>query len=60
MPLARAPSIATVLLDYLRFQAAQQPKPAAATINRRVGVVECALRNAFPCGFRGMAISVPN
>jgi integrase len=39
---------ATVLLDYLRFQAGQQPKPAAATINRRVGVVECALRNAFP------------
>ena len=33
---------ATVLLDYLRFQAGQQPKPAAATINRRVGVVECA------------------
>jgi integrase len=39
---------ATVLLDYLRFQAGQQPKPAAATVNRRVGVVECALRNQFP------------
>jgi integrase len=39
---------AGVLLDYLRFQVGQQPKPAAATINRRVGVVDCALRNAFP------------
>jgi integrase/recombinase XerD len=39
---------ATVLLDYLRFQAGQQPKPAAATTNRRIGVVECALRNEFP------------
>ena len=39
---------ATVLLDYLRFQAGQLPKPAAATINRRLGVVECALRNEFP------------
>ena len=39
---------ATVLLDYLRFQAGQHPQPAAATINRRVGVVECALRNEFP------------
>ena len=39
---------ASVLLDYLRFQAGQQPQPAAATINRRVGVVERALRNEFP------------
>jgi integrase len=39
---------ATVLLDYLRFQASQLPKPAAATINRRLGVAECALRNEFP------------
>jgi len=39
---------ATVLLDYLRFQAGQHPQPAAATINRRVGVVERALRNEFP------------
>jgi hypothetical protein len=39
---------ATVLLDYLRFQAGHYPQPAAATINRRVGVVERALRNEFP------------
>ncbi|HXP89186.1 MAG TPA: tyrosine-type recombinase/integrase [Bryobacteraceae bacterium] len=39
---------ATVLLDYLRFQAGRLPSPAAATINRRVGVVERALRNEFP------------
>ena len=39
---------ATVLLDYLRFQAGEHPKPAAATINRRLGVVERALRNQFP------------
>jgi site-specific recombinase XerD len=39
---------APVLLDYLRFQAGHQPPPAAATINRRVGVVERALRNEFP------------
>ena len=39
---------ATVLLDYLRFQSGHHPQPAAATINRRVGVVERALRNEFP------------
>jgi site-specific recombinase XerD len=39
---------AAVLLDYLRFQAGHHPQPAAATINRRVGVVERALRNEFP------------
>src|ERR1700694_372608 len=38
----------TVLLDYLRFQSGHHPQPAAATINRRVGVVERALRNEFP------------
>jgi hypothetical protein len=39
---------ASVLLDYLRFQAGHLPKPAAATINPRVGVVGRALRNGFP------------
>jgi site-specific recombinase XerD len=39
---------ATVLLDYIRFQSGHDPQPAAATINRRVGVVERALRNEFP------------
>ncbi len=38
----------TVLLDYLRFQTGCHPQPAAATVNRRVGVVERALRNEFP------------
>jgi integrase len=37
-----------VLPDYVRFQAGQQPRPAPATINRRVIVVGRALRNAFP------------
>ena len=39
---------ATVLVDYLRFQAGHHPQVAAATINRRVGVVERALHNEFP------------
>jgi len=38
----------SVLLDYIRFQAGHQPWPAAATINRRVGVVDRALRAEFP------------
>lgn len=41
-------ALASVLPDYVRFQAGQQPRPAPATINRRVIVVGCALRNAFP------------
>src|ERR1035441_6359999 len=36
------------LLDYIRFQTNQQPQPAAASINRRVGIAERALRLAFP------------
>jgi site-specific recombinase XerD len=39
---------ATVLMEYLRFQTGEHPQPAAATINRRMGVVERALRNEFP------------
>ena len=38
----------SVLPDYVRFQAGQQPRPAPATTNRRVVVVRCALRDAFP------------
>ena len=34
--------------NHLGFQAGQQPQPAAATIDRRVGVVERALRYEFP------------
>ena len=36
------------LLDYIRFQTNQRPKPAAASINRRVGIADRALRLAFP------------
>jgi len=38
----------STLLDYIRFQANQQPKPASASINRRVGIAERALRLTFP------------
>src|SRR5688572_692692 len=31
-------------LDYIRFQVNQDPPPAAASINRRVGTVERAMR----------------
>lgn len=41
-------ALASALPDYVRFQAGQQPRPAPATINRRVIVVGCALRNEFP------------
>lgn len=40
--------IESTLLDYIRFQVNQQPPPAAASINRRVGVAERALQLAFP------------
>jgi len=38
----------STLLDYVHFQSGQQPRPAAASINRRIVVAERALRNAFP------------
>jgi integrase len=38
----------STLLDYIRFQVNQQPPPAAASINRRVGIAERALQLAFP------------
>ena len=38
----------TTLLDYIRFQTNRQPRPAAASINRRVGIAERALRLEFP------------
>lgn len=38
----------SALLDYVRFQAGQETRPAADTINRRVWVVERALRSRFP------------
>jgi hypothetical protein len=36
------------LVDYLRYQADQQPRPAASTINIRVWMAERALRCQFP------------
>ena len=38
----------STLLEYIRFQVNQQPPPAAASINRRVGTAERALQLAFP------------
>ena len=38
----------STLLDYVRFQSAQQPPPAGSTINARVAVADRALRNEFP------------
>lgn len=38
----------SALLDYIRFQTNQQPQPAAASVNRRVGIAERALRLEFP------------
>jgi site-specific recombinase XerD len=45
----------SALLDYVRFQAGQEPRPAANTINRRVWVVERALRSQFPDAAARMA-----
>ena len=39
---------ASVLLDYLRFQAGQCPQPAAATINRRVSVCGACIAQRVP------------
>ena len=38
----------STLLEYIRFQAGQSPRPAAATINRRVVVADRALKSEFP------------
>ena len=38
----------STLLDYIRFQLDQNPPPAAATVNRRVGTAERAMRREFP------------
>jgi integrase len=36
------------LLEYVRFQSSQQPRPFATTINGRVAVTDRAIRNEFP------------
>jgi site-specific recombinase XerD len=38
----------STLLDYVRFQSAQQPRPTGSTINHRVAIADRALRHAFP------------
>src|SRR5205823_7916194 len=38
----------STLLDYVKFQSSQQPRPSPSTINDRVAVAERALRNEFP------------
>jgi len=38
----------STLLEYLRFQSSQQPRPSASTINDRVAVADRAIRNSFP------------
>jgi integrase/recombinase XerD len=38
----------STLLEYVRFQAGQSPRPAAATINRRIVVADRALKSQFP------------
>ena len=38
----------STLLDYVRFQSSQQPRPSASTINDRVAIADRAIRNAFP------------
>src|SRR5262249_1786675 len=46
--IAEAALTESTLLDYIRFQSGQQPRPAAASINRRIVVAERALRAEFP------------
>jgi len=38
----------STLLDYVRFQSSQQPRPFPSTINDRVAVADRAIRNEFP------------
>src|ERR1700739_4525062 len=38
----------STLLEYVRFQSSQQPRPSSSTINDRVAIAERALWNEFP------------
>jgi integrase len=38
----------STLLDYVKFQSSQQPRPSPSTINDRVAVAERAIRDEFP------------
>src|SRR5437660_1823018 len=40
--------IESTLLEYVRFQSSQQPRPSPSTINDRVAVAERAIHNEFP------------
>src|ERR1700674_5653063 len=48
--LAEADLTESTLLDSVRFQSSQQPRPSACTINDRVAIADRALRNQFPEG----------
>ena len=45
----------STLLDYIRFQVNQNPPAAAASINRRVGTAQRAMRREFPEASRPFA-----
>src|SRR5499425_1641839 len=38
----------STLLEYVRFQSGQQPRPSSSTINDRVATADRAIRNEFP------------
>ena len=38
----------STLLDYVKFQSSQQPRPSPSTINDRVAVADRAIHNEFP------------
>jgi len=38
----------STLLEYVRFQSSQQPRPSPSTINDRVAIADRAIRNEFP------------
>src|ERR1700746_1590919 len=38
----------STLLDYVRFQSSQQPRPSPSLINDRVAVADRAIHNEFP------------
>jgi integrase len=46
--IAQADLSESTLLDYVRFQSSQQPRPSASTINDRSAVADRAIRNQFP------------
>src|SRR5438094_2727399 len=46
--IAEADLTESTLLDYVRFQSSQQPRPSPFTINDRVATADRAIRNEFP------------